>query len=1083
MPYYKLRGDWVLGNQYDKDEVVKYASSYYQVKIKFPFTIPTDTVNWMKVTELCHETTVSSDIPYVRSLYTYEMLAATANSDSTVFNMNNNGLFMFPKKKDISTVSDLHFKKMGLEIIYSYAKAYYLANKSLLPTITAIYIVQGTRQKNIVCQGFSVAAVEAVGFKNKFNTGTVEIAQSTKLGNSTTDVAFPVLDGDNLRMFPVLKISKERKGDDNGTFRWRMEQDAVTQLMVMDKEEIMIRPDTVGKSEFNVVASNNDMYNHIADYQSYFDNLKTDKFCVFIPDIILNKSININTNLFIKPVIKVPTYRPPLLPLGTFDQINKYSIHTQLGSRGTGSPSTDPDVDSIYIDTPIFTNQTEMSNRYLNPLKIGYNKLDVQPIASSEINVIQENEVLPNHHGFITRMKSIIEVFGDDMRTADDVDSNTIVQYFNQSRNQSLEAGIMINRTKKSVVDTETYIYPNIMDFASAWKSWPFGSKYIFPFEGEREINSLPLVATNLSMAATPYVGVFMPKKGKYISTATIGMEDTDYRNMNNAIVNLCRYEDIQKYITDVENSYNILNEEYHIIDDDSQWNVTGVATPIFRGDVFSQKTFMRCIRWNGLPNSIKDWEYSWKQGSAFNLYLQSFVNTFLRVPGVDDTFYPYVLSDDNAGAKNTIIDNFIWKSESRRYLKESWSSNMGYNQLKGLMTLYPFDTINLLKSNKSPNRIRFSNSHISGAFMDGYKEFPVDQYQDYAFEQGAINKLIVINSILFSIQNAGINQHYGASRLQSNGDITEIILGDKSILNDNSRSLADYGTQHQESVIQGEAGAYGIDWNREVIWRIKGSSTASGTVVYDVEDLTKTKMVFDIFKTLKENVKVLKQDTYALNPTGIVTAYDEENKQILFTIHLGTKSHTLIFSEQFDSFAGFISYDANYYMKLDKRLFSFAKTPRNTLSTTQMWEHNIGKPLNFHGKQFPLEIDFIINGKSEKDASNYEKEFKGHLINMCPEELNHIEWETEYQYSKKYPFIDNDEFWTNPEYKENVWRLPVLPNQKTTPEGPLNVTEFNTFETNSNMRGQWIKVHLSYTGKNLFFIRNVITNFIISFT
>jgi len=398
-------------------------------------------------------------------------------------------------------------------------------------------------------------------------------------------------------------------------------------------------------------------------------------------------------------------------------------------------------------------------------------------------------------------------------------------------------------------------------------------------------------------------------------------------------------------------------------------------------------------------------------------------------------------------------------------------------------MTLYPFDTINLLKSNKSPNRIRFSNSHISGAFTDGYKEFPVDQYQDYAFEQGAINKLIVINSTLFSIQSGGINQHYGASHLQGSGDITEIILGDKSILNDNSRSLADYGTQHQESVIVGDMGAYGIDWNREVIWRIKGASTATGNVVYGVEDLVKTKMLYNIFKMIKSSNSPLIQNTYAVNPTGIMAGYDEKNKQILFTIQLETKSYTLIYSEQSDCFSGFLSYDVNFYMKLDKRLFSYARTNRNTLSSTQLWEHNIGQHLKFHGKQFPLEMDFIINGKSDKDASNYEKEFQSHLINMCPEELNHIEWRTEYQYSKKYPFINEDEFWSNPDYKENVWRVPVPPNQKTIPEGPLNVTEFNTFETNSNMRGQWIKVHLSYTGKNAFFIRNVITNFIISFT
>ena len=98
------------------------------------------------------------------------------------------------------------------------------------------------------------------------------------------------------------------------------------------------------------------------------------------------------------------------------------------------------------------------------------------------------------------------------------------------------------------------------------------------------------------------------------------------------------------------------------------------------------------------------------------------------------------------------------------------------------------------------------------------------------------------------------------------------------------------------------------------------------------------------------------------------------------------------------------------------------------------------------------------------------------------PEELEYIQWETEYQSSTKSPFINTTEFWTNPEYREHIWRIPIIPNQKNPVTGPIGTTPFKTFEVNSEMRGQWLKVKISYSGTNEFILKNVITNFIISY-
>ena len=146
--------------------------------------------------------------------------------------------------------------------------------------------------------------------------------------------------------------------------------------------------------------------------------------------------------------------------------------------------------------------------------------------------------------GFSSRMKSMMEVFGDDIKTGSDAQSNTITQYFTKTREELLNAGILINRFKKTTNDENNDV-PIMLDKLYSnndtvfYKYYPFHSKQICPFTKDREQNSLPVVATNLSMSSIPYIGVTMPVEGKYLTGATSFDTNPDYRNMNNSIVNL----------------------------------------------------------------------------------------------------------------------------------------------------------------------------------------------------------------------------------------------------------------------------------------------------------------------------------------------------------------------------------------------------------------------------------------------------------------------------------------------------------------------------------------------------------------
>jgi hypothetical protein len=1002
---------------------------------------------------------------------------------------NYNGLYKFPRKGVIShstnadDLKQLHFKLMGVEFIRDFAYEYYQTNKALLPNITTIYFVQGNRQENVVCQGYSCAMVEAVGFKNTFEcyrgvspttAGDREVSQSTKLGTHNIDVAFPFLGGDR-KLFPVIKIERYSQG-------WSITKWGVTELQVMNKEEILVREQETDASQKWTYYNNptaNDMWARYYDHRDYFLGLKTNKYSVFTPDLLLNKKLVIVGDYYLRPKVKIDALGQGFNPLVTDNNIeNKYKPHTS-------SIIAYQDLSERLIEPSISNNYHIISN----------------PIAIKiTANIIQENQVLSTT-GFSSRMKSILDVFGDEVWDgSNDPPQKVIENYFDQSRDQLKDAGILINRTKKSTTDNEVDVRPVIISFENIDIEWPFGSRLVSPFENNLDSNSLPVVATNLSMTATPYFGCTTTKVGKYHSEATVFTTDNpDYRNLNSAIVDICKYATIQEYIDSIKNSYNILDENYSIIDNDNSWfaEENYVAKKFYKGDLFSQNTFMRCIRWNTFPENITNWERSWQCGIAFNMYLQSFTNSNLRVPSADDTFYPYVLKNALEANYDTIVQDFIWRNKTNQFFKESWEINGGYNETKGTYTLLPFDEIFTMKSNTAANRIYFSNVHVDGAFVDQYRQLPIGQYQDFNFEGGEIKKLVTINSTLFIIQRKNIIQLYGSTKLQSSQDSSEIVLGDKTVLSSQSKKIADFGTTHKESICSGDKGCYGVDWDNEKIWRIAGASTTSGNVLFGAEDLVTSKQVTDIFKFIKGIITKLPQDLYSEEQTGIISVFDEENKEILFTFKLGNGNYfTLVFNEKLDFFSGFYSYDTNFYMKLDSRLFSFSNGIDANRFT--IWEHNKGDYQYFYNNTIPnnFELEFIINGSAEKqDVSSFEKEFRSHLMVMCPEEIENISWKTEYQESEKKAFINNAEFWTNPEYKEHAWNIPIIPSTNKNNFGPLSTQTFNTFEAKSQMRGQWIKVKIVYKGKRLlgnvdksyipkyFYLKNVITNFIISYS
>ena len=1015
----------------------------------------------------------------------------TSSNPSYVKSLDNNkGLYKFPKKKLIDTTTseiDLRYKFLGLKIEHGLANEFYQNNKSLMPNITSVYIVQGKRQDNFLLQGLSIAAVNAVGFSTKFGSDTdyIHMSQFLSMGDGSSKAYFPYLDASNYPLFPVMTIHNDATTGD-----YSQPVSSISQLRVGNEEELTINDN--GKTQMLWLpvstGENNELFRQrsIAPTEANnLDSLKTKHFGIFSPDILLNKEINIS-KCYIKPVGTFYRNRNTNLPETFTSAEKKYHMYSADKKKciELNIPYSYADVFPRVLDQAMTDFLGEVM--YAPESTVDY---DVNVAYGAEAQIINHNQVLPGFMGFISRMKSMYEVYGNEINGTNG--GFALDQFLSSNRTELMNAGIFLNRNKldpasgngtKPIKDTIKWDVGSVFD----------GKKNIYQTPYDKN-NQLPYICSNLSMNCTPYLGVVFDTEKLFNSTG---------RHFHNSIVNVYKYSSISDYIESVLDGYDILNEEYNIIGT-IQDIESYVPENIFKGDVFSQKVFMRINRWTEELDSYDDistpsenWEYGWKQGTAMNVYLQCLKNANLRVSTFDSTFYPYISGVANKEISE-VIDDFVWKSSLNNYMNESWNINDGYNELKSIFKLMAFDELFYNVNNHKQNRILWSGKNMSGSFVDNYRDFPVLQYQDIDSSSGQINKLVKFNSTLFSVFTGSVNQHFGEQTMSADGDSSRIIVGDKTLISDHIFQLADFGTQHKESVVAGDTAIYGVDWNKEKIWALKAGSSNNNTIQFGVEPLETSKVISDIFKWLKSQQKVDKLDQNLMGDiaTGIHSTFDEVNKEILFTFKLGRcvidkrypdkteeRTYTLVFSEEFGTFTGFYSFNKNLYIKFDNKLLSFTKGKRD------LWSHNTGKYLSIDGVIEPFVIEFIINGLSqEQDVSRYEKEFLSHIINSSPQALSSITWETEYQNSEKKPFINNNEFWSNPEYVEHNWNLPIVPNQNNN-AGPNQSSAFNSFEKNSNMRGAWIKVRITYKPnrddkETVFYIKNLITNFIISFT
>ena len=675
------------------------------------------------------------------------------------------------------------------------------------------------------------------------------------------------------------------------------------------------------------------------------------------------------------------------------------------------------------------------------------------------MHFVPENMMTPDDRGCLSRMRSVFEVFGD--ITTDGNDGNWFKDNLNgKTREQLMAAGVALNRL----------MFNDANQVEGVDAAFPYGEAGRI-FQGwycdgdPNDNNSLPLTMSNMSMKSCPYYDFESMEK---INGST---------GWNDCIVEKYKYDpDAPDVFTHFLDMFNISGEVYHPV---HLMNKPGVfaMVDLYKGDVYAQTCTFRLNRFD---HELKDNTQAaqWRHGQVAQLYMESFKNHNLRTVTNDSMFYPYV-----ARLGYSLLD-YAYASTVDRMDKESRSYNEGNHEISGTLRRYGIDTDIPLVDGDKPGRVYYSGKHAEGSYEDAYRIVPVGQYQDFGNRYGAIQKLISAFGELFCIFEHGIVQMYTNNKVHSIGDSSEYILGQTELLYDQTKFLFNCGTQHRNSIVDGNFGFYCVDWLMNKISYTSYKVTEMGSTTFITEDLCTSKGFMLFFDELRAAI-----GTGEL--LDIVSGYNADLQEVLFTFNytdsLGAhQSVTLLYNELQGCFTGYVDYDATLYMRYEDMLLMYR-------GQDKVWATDGGVKCNDFfdngvDNSNPFSITFYVNGMSEKNnLSNMEKEyFINHIFasdNMFKVNggvTRNITWETTYQESSTDINADQGAFWKTPVFLEHIWHLPIDV-QSSEAKGPEGSSSFNTFEKGSTLRGPWLKMTITYTGTEKIVLRNVTTQFNIS--
>jgi hypothetical protein len=541
-------------------------------------------------------------------------------------------------------------------------------------------------------------------------------------------------------------------------------------------------------------------------------------------------------------------------------------------------------------------------------------------------------------------------------------------------------------------------------------------------------------------------------------------------------------YFKISKFykLSEVIQGPNIINDKVH-----------------YKGDCFVQRTWLKQLFNPKYGPSVKDdgggilgSEFSgsipftldaksFSFGVLFNIITENKINTEMRLDNFTNKFFPGSTQDPkDFSVKNTE--------------KESTDLNRGYNQVLSIKSYKGIDEdIPFFPENK-PAGIMYSNKHVLGSFLDGYREIDLAALNEYDYRLGEIKSLQVLNNLLISIQRQGINRHFVNEKavLNQGNSAGELLLGTGGILDPKHHNLTDFvGTQNQWSIISTDVSIYGVDYNKRKIWRLLPN--------LQVDLISDTKGYREELHNLceVENTDSDVTEQFLDNPVcrqGIVAHYDRKHNDVYFTWVYGNpvqnedcsinrNTKTIVFNEWLDAFHGDRGFGSPMYMNINEDFFSwnpniFPSTNPGLNTGGDAWIHDIfeidgdDNSTSFYGEDADISfVEFIV-----KEPSDITKVFDNLEISSSPDDLYKAVFETQHQETEHFPWIEGgaENYWRDPVYTENLWKLSIIRTQQT--QEPTN----NIYDVDSRFRGRWIKIRLEWKTKSRIFIKSVLTHY-----
>lgn len=400
--------------------------------------------------------------------------------------------------------------------------------------------------------------------------------------------------------------------------------------------------------------------------------------------------------------------------------------------------------------------------------------------------------------------------------------------------------------------------------------------------------------------------------------------------------------------------------------------------------------------------------------------------------------------------------------------MPESYYYNSGYSVTLPTKAWPGIDIRQAILDYEFSNRVRKSGIQIKGSIYNNYRYFAPALYKDYAFDKGKINKIIAERGQLFLYQDNGISLVPINERATSEGTAGTIFtLGNTQGMPSYSLPLTSFGTQHQWSITKGNAGVFGMDWLRGVLW------FQSGNQVVQLQEEGKIRNLVERIKALfskkgGNNLQLIQDNPMCSQ--GICSGYNAEENEVMFSFVGADQAFTLVYNDAENIFTTIIDAGMPFILSNNSDTLVVSKDSK---SDVHIMDRNTVNGLIF-GNRLRAIVKFVVNAISSGAdvGKSQDVQYMAQVINMLQtggEDFN-IDYETELQTSTLN--FQTAPFWFKPQWRQSAWHLSI---PRATGVNPANGFADDNL-TGSILHGRYLIVSLSGQNDALIHVKDIIT-------